>query len=206
MSDLYDELGVHRQAGADDIKRGYRRAVRECHPDLNPSPAAAHRFRRVSRAYNVLSDPRQRTLYDEFGEESLQPGFDPDLARRQANPSPPSASPFGDMSAFQDVMGSIFNGDYDHVQDAPEPETPAEERATASVPAMVSFVGGITTISVRRAGGRVEPVRIRIKPGARTGDEVVLRGQGSRSSRGVPGRPHGRAAGRRPSPPPPYRR
>lgn len=67
MSDLYQELGVARDAGADEIKKAYRRLAMEYHPDRNPSPDAEARFKEISEAYQVLSDPDKRAHYDRFG-------------------------------------------------------------------------------------------------------------------------------------------
>ncbi len=64
MADHYDVLGVARDASADEIKKAYRRLARELHPDVNPSPDAAERFKLVTHAYDVLSDPEQRQQYD----------------------------------------------------------------------------------------------------------------------------------------------
>ncbi|MEN9620267.1 MAG: molecular chaperone DnaJ [Actinomycetota bacterium] len=64
MSDHYEVLGIDRQASADDIKKAYRRLARELHPDVNPSADAAERFKQVTHAYDVLSDPQQRQQYD----------------------------------------------------------------------------------------------------------------------------------------------
>ena len=63
--DLYAVLGVDRTADADAIRTAYRRLAREHHPDVNPDdPAAEERFKRVSAAHHVLSDPDNRKLYD----------------------------------------------------------------------------------------------------------------------------------------------
>ncbi|WP_167139420.1 molecular chaperone DnaJ [Diaminobutyricimonas sp. TR449] len=64
MADHYDVLGVDRNATPDEIKKAYRRLARELHPDVNPSPDASERFKLVTHAYDVLSDPQQRQQYD----------------------------------------------------------------------------------------------------------------------------------------------
>jgi len=65
---LYETLGVRSTATADEIKSAYRKLAAEHHPDRNPGDAeAAARFRRVSKAYAVLSDPEARARYDRFG-------------------------------------------------------------------------------------------------------------------------------------------
>ena len=64
MADHYDVLGVPRDASDADIKKAYRRLARELHPDVNPSPDAAERFKDVTHAYDVLSDPEQRRRFD----------------------------------------------------------------------------------------------------------------------------------------------
>src|SRR3989442_1851369 len=80
--DLYAILGVERSASADQIRKAYRRLARKHHPDLNPGDKQAEeRFKEISVAHDVLTDPSKRKLYDEFGLEGLQAGFDPARAR-----------------------------------------------------------------------------------------------------------------------------
>jgi DnaJ-domain-containing protein 1 len=65
--ELYERIGVARTATAQDIKKAYRRLAHQLHPDINPDPVAAERFKRVTEAYDVLSDPRRREVYDLTG-------------------------------------------------------------------------------------------------------------------------------------------
>jgi molecular chaperone DnaJ len=66
--DLYEILGVSREASADDIKSAYRKLARQYHPDVNPdNPEAEEKFKEVGGAYAILSDPEKRAQYDRFG-------------------------------------------------------------------------------------------------------------------------------------------
>jgi molecular chaperone DnaJ len=69
--DLYEVLGVSREASDDDIKKAYRRLARELHPDVNGDPAAGERFKRITAAYQVLSDPSKRRQYDMRGFQAI---------------------------------------------------------------------------------------------------------------------------------------
>ena len=85
-ADYYELLGVGRDVGEGDLKRAYRRKAREHHPDANPGDASAEaRFKEISEAYAVLSDPQARARYDQFGHDGLRggaggPAFDFDLS------------------------------------------------------------------------------------------------------------------------------
>ena len=66
--DFYETLGVKRDAGVDDIRKAYRKLARKHHPDLNPGDKTAEdRFKKVQEAYDVLSDPKKKQMYDQVG-------------------------------------------------------------------------------------------------------------------------------------------
>ncbi|ODV79976.1 DnaJ-domain-containing protein [Suhomyces tanzawaensis NRRL Y-17324] len=68
---FYDILGVSPSAGDNELKKAYRKAALKYHPDKNPSPEAAEKFKEISSAYEVLSDEQKREVYDNYGEEGL---------------------------------------------------------------------------------------------------------------------------------------
>ncbi|MBW1803494.1 MAG: molecular chaperone DnaJ [Deltaproteobacteria bacterium] len=115
--DFYDILGVKKTASGDEIKKAYRKLARKWHPDINPgNKDAEQKFKDISRAYECLGKEDKRKLYDEFGEEGLQSGFDAEKARqyRQWSSSQQSAgggagSGFGRYHSYEDIFGDIFD-------------------------------------------------------------------------------------------------
>src|SRR3989442_4651673 len=80
--DYYSVLGVRRDASDKEIKQTYRRLARQYHPDVNPGDASAEqKFKEISEAYAVLSNPDSRKKYDRFGHQAFATGFDPGFAR-----------------------------------------------------------------------------------------------------------------------------
>ena len=66
--DYYEVLGIGKQADEKEIKKAYRKLAKKYHPDMNPDDKAAEqKFKEVTEAYNVLSDPEKKKLYDQFG-------------------------------------------------------------------------------------------------------------------------------------------
>ncbi|HBA39494.1 MAG TPA: hypothetical protein DCZ05_07075, partial [Deltaproteobacteria bacterium] len=80
--DYYQILGADRSASHEEIRKAYRKLARKYHPDINPgNKEAENKFKEISVAYDVLSDPEKRKLYDEFDEAGLAAGFDAGKAR-----------------------------------------------------------------------------------------------------------------------------
>lgn len=74
MGDLYETLGVDRDASFDEIKKAYRKLARSFHPDVNPDPKMADKFKEITAAYEILSDPDKRQNYD-IGGSGFGSGF-----------------------------------------------------------------------------------------------------------------------------------
>src|SRR5882724_10125800 len=86
--DYYETLSVPRNATADEIRKSYRKLARKHHPDLNPGDKSAEdRFKNVQEAYDILSDPKKRQMYDQFGfySESGFPGAGPSGGASQSS-------------------------------------------------------------------------------------------------------------------------
>lgn len=105
--DYYEVLGIDKGAGAEDIKKAYRKLAKESHPDLHPNDKTAEeRFKEITEAYEVLSDDDKRARYDQFG-------FDgPNMGQNPFGGGSPfgGAGGFDSFSGFDSIFDQLFGG------------------------------------------------------------------------------------------------
>src|SRR4051812_9865864 len=94
--DLYEVLGVPREATDAEIKRAFRKLAQQWHPDVNKDPEAPARFKEASEAYQILSDPERRQRYDMFGRAGVETG--------------PAGAGFEGFGGFSDIFDAFFGG------------------------------------------------------------------------------------------------
>jgi curved DNA-binding protein len=193
--DYFKVLGVERSADADTIKRAFRKLARRYHPDVNPGDESAEaRFKEISEAYEVLSDPEKRRRYEQFGQYWNQmggpggggpAGFDVDFGRYGnfdefindllgrfgggAGGFAGAPGGFGFASGFPGGFSSGFAGSGSR-------GTPLNLDAQATITLSLSeaFHGCERTLAVNE-----ERVQVRIPPGVKNGSRLRLRGKGN---------------------------
>jgi curved DNA-binding protein len=195
--DYFKVLGVERGADADAVKRSFRKLARQYHPDVNPGDATAEaKFKEISEAYEVLSDPDKRRRYEQFGQYWSQagggagaaPGFDVDFGRYgnfdefindllgrfggAQGSAGFGAGPggFGFSGGFPGGFASGFGG----------PATGRsgvlnlDAEATISLSFAEAFRGCERTLAVNE-----ERVQVRVPAGVRSGSRLRLKGKGN---------------------------
>ena len=208
--DYYSILGVGKQATQEEIKKVFRKLARKYHPDVNPGDAAAtEKFKEISEAYEVLSDPEKRQKYDDFGsqwQQYAQSGRRPEdfnWSQWQAGPGATSsyrtvtpeefAEIFGGQGHFSSFFETLFGGAaYPHPEAEyagpefhyrPRPHRGRDVEYNLAVTLDEAFHGG-SRILEWETGRKIEA---KIPPGVKSGSRLKLKGQGE------PGRDGGEA-------------
>lgn len=193
FKDYYDTLGVPRDAGADDIKRAYRRLARKYHPDVSKEADAETRFKEMKEAYEVLKDPEKRSAYDQFGEnwkagQNFQPP--PDWQRESTFRG--GFSQAGGQEHFSDFFESLFGGQRGGFgASIDELRMNGQDiNATIQIPIEEAYRGGTRSISleVPEAGPNGQMLRrrkslnVNVPKGILAGQRIRLAEQGEPGS------------------------
>jgi curved DNA-binding protein len=203
--DYYEILGVGRDATPEAIKKAYRSLARKYHPDVNPGDKTAEaRFKEVQHAYDILSDPEKRALYDRYGSAAFEgmaaagprtsasewtarfgePGFETIDFSEFFGPFGQGASAggaAGGAGIFEDLLGRMRAG-----RGASRPRPGRSVEAHLSIPFLTAVRGGETTIEVQRSDGSRESLVVKIPPGVESGSKLRLKGQGEPGPKGGP--------------------
>src|ERR1041385_5685435 len=129
--DYYEILGVKKSASADEVRKAFRKLARKYHPDVNPGDEAAEeKFKTLSEANDVLSDPKKRKIYDQVGfySDNIDPATAEAYARAgdSANRGRKTGGGTG-SGGFRDIFSGIFGGGRGvQADEGPEPGTDLE--------------------------------------------------------------------------------
>src|ERR1051325_5694475 len=173
--DFYKVLGVDRKAKPEEIKKAYRRLARKYHPDVNPGDKAAEeRFKLVTEAHDVLSDPKKRAVYDRFGQYSDNladaaakggagfGGFGTGTGAGGSRTSQPfdfegfdwgsaSSSSSSGGSSFRDIFADLFGGAKEKEPPPPMPQKGADIEMPLALSFEEAITGMTTNITVNRS-------------------------------------------------------
>lgn len=143
--DYYEVLGVDRNASEDELKKAYRKLAKKYHPDANPNnkEEAEKKFKEINEAYEVLSNPQKRKMYDQFGTADPQSGFGGAGGPFGGGTYTYSTSGFGDFGDFGD-LGDIFSSFFGGRQSARNnngPRKGADLNMNMSITFEESFLG-----------------------------------------------------------------
>ncbi len=185
MTDPYQTLGLAKDASADDIRRAYRKLAKKHHPDLNPgSKTAEARFKEISGANDLLSDPDKRARFDR-GEIDAAGDPKPERASYRSYADAGAGARYG--SADAGGMGDIFADLFAQANErANERNSRPMRGRDAAYTLAVDFTDAITGMQQRIAMPDGRSLDVRVPPGMEDGQTLRLRAQGGEGANGGP--------------------
>ncbi|MFN8052738.1 MAG: J domain-containing protein [Acidimicrobiales bacterium] len=183
--DYYEILGVKRSATPEEIQRAYRKLARKWHPDVNTDPEAESRFKELSEANDVLSDPETRKKYDAFGADfrKVPDGVDPNMwarAQRGGNGRVDFGGA-GGIPNLDDLLGGLFG----RGRPEPGPRPGPDQRVDLELSVEDAYHGAERSIRVSGPSG-TRTVSVNIPAGVTEGQRIRVRGEGGPGSMGGP--------------------
>jgi DnaJ-class molecular chaperone len=190
-ADPYALLGVGREASQDEIKRSYRALAKELHPDLNPDkPEVAERFKGITAAYDLLSDPDKRARFDKgeidaSGQERQQQYYR-DFADDPQAPRFYTHEGFGDAESLHDLFEGLFGEASAGGGDGRRSFRMRARGADVSYSLPVDFLDAAKGARRRVTVGERQTIELTIPPGVRDRQTLRLKGQGMPGFEGGP--------------------
>jgi DnaJ-class molecular chaperone len=163
--DYYEILGVARDANKAEVKTAFRRLARELHPDVNDhDPEAEEKFKEAAEAYEVLSDPERRRVYDRYGHEGLRSG----------------GFPPGGFGSVEDIFQAFFGGSFGF-EVRRGPMRGQDLIHTVEISALDAMLGAKIRIPSHEGQREIE-----LPAGIQPGSQFALRGHGMPGANGGP--------------------
>jgi curved DNA-binding protein len=182
FKDYYETLGVARSAGAEEVKRAYRKMARKYHPDVSKEKNAEAKFKDVQEAYEVLRDSEKRAAYDQLGRD-YRPG-------QQFRPPPGWEQRFGqsgthrfsDLNGFSDFFSSLFGAGAGVAGGGPGSFAQPEADAGQIEVSIEEAYAGTRRRMTARENGRARMVDVQIPAGVTDGQALRVGGSGGRGA------------------------
>ena len=186
--DYYSSLGLDKNADAAAIKKAYRKLAIKYHPDKNPGDKAAEdKFKVITEAYTVLSDPEKKLQYDSYGDSAFHQRFSQEDIFRGANVNDIFRE-FG-FSGGEDILSQLFGGGGQRGQSPfggqTRPMHGTDYNLNVRVPFRIAVTGGERRVSFRTERGE-EEMNVRIPAGTETGQRLRVADKGGLSPNGGP--------------------
>ncbi|MCM0582218.1 DnaJ domain-containing protein [Weissella diestrammenae] len=178
-TELYQTLGVDKNASQDEIKKAYRKLSKKYHPDINKEPGAEDKYKEVQEAYETLSDEQKRAAYDQFGTTGDQQGFGGQGGFGGFGGQ-------GGYSDFGDIFSQMFGGGFD--PNRPRKGSDLQYRMTLTFEEAV--FGKETEVEYNRTGANGQSehkkVKVTVPAGIEDGQQMRMSGYGEVGSNGGP--------------------